>query len=130
MAGAPSHAALIARQYGIPTVCGCGAVKIDESKREFTANGVTVKEGDIITIDGTLGLVYNVELDTEPATMTGDFGTFMAWADEYRKLGVRANADTPEHAADAIESRRRRHRPLPHGAYVPWRASAPRWWPT
>ncbi len=70
---------------------------------EFTANGVTVKEGDVITIDGTLGLVYNVELETEPATVTGDFGTFMAWADEVRKLGVRANADTPEHAAQAVE---------------------------
>ncbi|MCE5197415.1 MAG: pyruvate, phosphate dikinase [Armatimonadota bacterium] len=100
--GRTSHAALIARQYGIPTVCGCSAVKIDDEKRLFVANGVTVKEGDVITIDGTLGLVYNIELETEPATMTGDFGTFMAWTDEYRKLGVRANADTPEHAGDAI----------------------------
>ncbi|HEY3266810.1 MAG TPA: pyruvate, phosphate dikinase [Armatimonadota bacterium] len=102
LGGRTSHAALIARQYGIPTVCGCGAVKIDETARQFTANGVVVKEGDIITLDGTLGLVYNVELDTEPATMTGDFGTFMSWADEFRTMGVRANADTPEHALDAI----------------------------
>ncbi len=77
-------------------------MKIDDEKKEFTANGVTVKEGDVITIDGTLGLVYNVALDTEPATMTGDFGTFMGWTDEYRTMGVRANADTPEHAAQAI----------------------------
>ena len=103
LGGRTSHAALVARQYGIPTVCGCGALKIDESARTFTANDVTVKEGDVITIDGTLGLIYNVELQTEPATVTGDFGTFMAWADEVRKLGVRANADTPEHAAQAIE---------------------------
>ncbi len=102
LGGRTSHAALIARQYGIPTVCGCGAVKIDEEKRLFTVNGITVKEGDVITIDGTLGLVYNIEMETEPATVTGDFGTFMGWADEIRKLGVRANADTPEHAAQAI----------------------------
>lgn len=103
LGGRTSHAALVARQYGIPTVCGCGALRIDEAKREFSVDGVVVKEGDVITIDGTLGLVYNVELETEPATVTGDFGTFMAWADEVRKLGVRANADTPEHAAQAVE---------------------------
>ena len=102
LGGRTSHAALVARQYGIPTVCGCGALQIDRDAHRFVTNGVTVKEGDVITIDGTLGLVYNVKLDTEPATVTGDFGTFMAWADEVRKLGVRANADTPEHAAEAI----------------------------
>ena len=100
--GRTSHAALIARQYGIPTICGCGAVRIDEEKKEFSANGITVKEGEVITIDGTLGEVYNVALETEPASVTGDFGTFMEWADSVRKLGVRANADTPEHAADAV----------------------------
>ncbi len=100
--GRTSHAALIARQYGIPTICGCNALQIDEEKDQCTINGITIKVGDVITIDGTLGEVYNVELETEPATMTGDFGTFMAWTDEYRKLGVRANADTPEHAGDAV----------------------------
>ena len=102
LGGRTSHAALVARQYGIPTVCGCGALRIDEEARQFSVDGVVVKEGEVITIDGTQGLVYNVELETEPATMTGDFGTFMAWADEVRQLGVRANADTPEHAADAV----------------------------
>lgn len=102
LGGRTSHAALIARQYGIPTVCGCGAVKIDDEKRQFTVNGLTIKEGDVISIDGTLGLVYNVPLETEPASITGDFGTFMGWADEYRKLGVEANADNPTHAADAV----------------------------
>ena len=100
--GRTSHAALIARQYGIPTICGCSAVHINEEERFFKVGDVTIKEGDVITIDGTLGEVYNVELATEPATVTGDFGTFMAWTDKYRKLGVRANADTPEHAADAV----------------------------
>jgi pyruvate,orthophosphate dikinase len=102
LGGRTSHAALVARQYGIPTVCGCGAIKIDEEKRQFSVDGIVVKEGDIITIDGTQGLVYNVQLETEPASMTGDFGTFMSWADEYRKLGVRANADTPEQAEQAV----------------------------
>jgi pyruvate,orthophosphate dikinase len=101
--GRTSHAALVARQYGIPTICGCGALRIDEHQREFSVNGIVVKEGDVITIDGTLGEVYNAALETEPATMTGDFGTFMAWADEHRRLGVRANADTPEHAAQAVQ---------------------------
>ena len=102
LGGRTSHAALVARQYGIPTVCGCGALKIDESARQFSANGTVVREGDIITIDGTEGLVYNAELETEPAGVSGDFGTFMEWADAVRKLGVRANADTPEHAEEAV----------------------------
>ncbi|HOK54332.1 MAG TPA: PEP-utilizing enzyme, partial [Armatimonadota bacterium] len=103
LGGRTSHAALIARQYGIPTVCGCGDIKIDEQARQFTVNGLVVKEGDVITINGTTGEVYNVKLETEPASVTGDFGTFMAWADDVRKLGVRANADTPEHAAEAVQ---------------------------
>ncbi len=103
LGGRTSHAALVARQYGIPTVCGCGDLKIDEAKRSFSVGSTTVKEGDIITINGTTGEVYNAKLETEPAAVTGDFGTFMAWADEIRKLGVRANADTPEHASDAIQ---------------------------
>ncbi len=100
--GRTSHAALVARQYGIPTICGCSALHIDDEKRTASANGVTLSEGDVITIDGTLGEVYNAALETEPATVTGDFGTFMEWADAVRRLGVRANADTPEHAADAV----------------------------
>lgn len=103
LGGRTSHAALVARQYGIPTVCGCGAIRIDDEKRNFSVDGLTIKEDDVITIDGTQGLVYNAQLDTEPATMTGDFGTFVAWADAVRKLGVRANADTPEQAAEAVE---------------------------
>ncbi|MBI2842225.1 MAG: pyruvate, phosphate dikinase [Armatimonadetes bacterium] len=103
LGGRTSHAALIARQYGIPTVCGAGSVKIDEAARQFSADGVVIREGEIITIDGTLGLVYNIKLETEPAGVSGDFGTFMQWADDVRRLGVRANADTPEHAADAVK---------------------------
>jgi len=106
LGGRTSHAALVARQYGIPTICGCGAVRIDDKTRTVEMNGKTLSEGDIISIDGTLGEVYDRALTTTPATVTGDFGTFMAWVDELRKskgYGVRANADTPEQAAQAIE---------------------------
>lgn len=103
LGGRTSHAALVARQYGIPTICGCGALRIDEKARTISMDGLTLNEGDIISIDGTLGEVYDVALDTEPATVTGDFGAFMAMVDKFRKLGVRANADTPEQATQAIE---------------------------
>jgi pyruvate,orthophosphate dikinase len=101
--GRTSHAALVARQYGIPTVCGCGDLHIDEAAREIHVNGLVLKEGDVITIDGTLGEVYNTYLETEPASVTGEFATFMEWVDSVRALGVRANADTPEHAAEAVK---------------------------
>lgn len=106
LGGRTSHAALVARQYGIPTVCGCGALKIDDAARTASMNGVTLKEGDIISIDGTLGEIYDRALSTEPARVTGDFATFMAWTDELRLTkgyGVRANADTPEQATEAVE---------------------------
>jgi len=103
LGGRTSHAALVARQYGIPTICGCGALRIDAAARTVSANNTTLKEGDIISIDGTLGEVYDRALSTEPARVTGDFGTFMEFVDEFRKLGVRANADTPEQAAQSVE---------------------------
>jgi pyruvate,orthophosphate dikinase len=102
LGGRTSHAALIARQYGIPTICGCGAVKIDEATRTATIGDKKLKEGDTISIDGSLGEVYGEALSTEPASVTGDFGTLMKWADGFRRLGVRANADTPEQAAEAV----------------------------
>ncbi len=103
LGGKTSHAALVARQYGIPTVCGCGGLRIDDSNRSVTMGGDTYREGAEISIDGTMGLVYGEALATEPATVTGYFGTLMEWADSFRKLGVRANADSPEHALMAIE---------------------------
>lgn len=102
LGGRTSHAALIARQYGIPTVCGCNALKLDYDKREITISGKTYKEGEALSIDGTLGYVYEGMFKTEPVSMTGDFGTFMSWVDEFRKLGVRANADNPIHAEEAV----------------------------
>ncbi|MEJ5298532.1 MAG: pyruvate, phosphate dikinase [Armatimonadota bacterium] len=101
--GKTSHAALVARQYGIPTVCGCSALRIDESSRTISADGVVLKEGDYISIDGTNGLVYIGQIPTKMPEVSGKFATFMEWADSFRTMGVRANADTPEHAAEAVE---------------------------
>ena len=103
LGGRTSHAALVARQYGIPTICGCGALKINEAERTVSMDSHVLKEGFTISIDGTLGEVFDVALTTEPAKVTGDFATFMTWVDALRKLGVRANADTPEQATEAIE---------------------------
>jgi pyruvate, orthophosphate dikinase len=100
--GRTSHAALVARQYGIPTICGCKELRVDDANRQFTIAGQVVKEGDVISIDGTTGEVYLAELNTEPVAVSGDFATFLSWADSFRKLGVRANADTPEQAAEAV----------------------------
>ena len=101
--GKTSHAALVARQYGIPTVCGCSALRIDEGSRTISADGVVLKEGDYISIDGTNGLVYIGQVPTKMPEVSGKFATFMEWADSFRTMGVRANADTPEHAAEAVE---------------------------
>jgi len=100
--GRTSHAALVARQYGIPTICGCKDLRIQDEARTATLAGHTFKEGDIISIDGTTGEVYVEQLKTEPVSVSGDFAKFLGWADEVRKLGVRANADTPEQAAEAV----------------------------
>jgi pyruvate, orthophosphate dikinase len=101
--GRTSHAALVARQYGIPTVCGLGAMQIDEERRTVALDGVTLNEGDVITIDGSTGDVYGEALETEAPTVSGTFQTLMGWADAVRRLGVRANADTPEQAQQAVE---------------------------
>jgi pyruvate, orthophosphate dikinase len=100
--GRTSHAALVARQFGIPTICGCKTLRVDEDARIATVDSLVIREGDVISIDGTTGEVYNTALETEPASVSGEFGTFMSWADRYRKLGVRANADTPEQSAEAV----------------------------
>jgi len=100
--GKTSHAALVARQYGIPTICGCADIKIDEDARTITAHGVTLKEGDWISIDGTDGIVYLGKLPMEQPKVAGEVAELLQWADKFRKLGVRANADTPEQAADAV----------------------------
>jgi len=101
--GRTSHAALVARQFGIPTICGCGDIKIDHDQGTVSAHGVTLREGEWISIDGTEGLVYTGQLPTEAPKVAGEVGEVLKWADGFRKLGVWANADTPEQAADAVE---------------------------
>lgn len=99
--GMTSHAALVARGFGIPTVAGCSDIKVGPNS--FTINGREVKEGEPISLNGTLGEVIEGTVPVEPAKLTGEFGTFLGWADEFRKLGIRTNADTPKDTKLAIE---------------------------
>jgi len=101
--GMTSHAAVVARGWGKPCVAGCGEVVIDYSAKCFRANGITVSEGDWVSINGSTGEVILGAQDLTAPELTGDFGTFMAWVDEHRTMGVRTNADTPADAAKAIE---------------------------
>ena len=101
--GMTSHAAVVARGMGACCVSGCGDLKVDEAKKEFTVNGVKYTEKDVISVDGNTGRVYKGEVKTVPATISGNFAKFMKWADERRRLQVRTNADTPEDAAKAVE---------------------------
>ena len=101
--GMTSHAAVVARGMGKPCVAGCETIKIDLDKRMFSANGVVVKEGDYITIDGSTGEVILGQVKTIPPQLSSDFQTLLSWADKFRRLGVRANADTPADAKKALE---------------------------
>lgn len=96
--GMTSHAAVVARGMGKCCVSGCGELEIDYKAKRFDVAGVTVNEGDWISIDGSTGRVYAGRVTTVDPELTGDFGTFMGWADEVRHLGVRTNADTPHDA--------------------------------
>ncbi len=101
--GMTSHAAVVARGMGKPCVCGVEALQIDAAGRRFAINGTTVSEGDEISIDGSRGLVISGAVPLVPPQMTDDFAAVTAWADDARRLGVRANADTPEDARRARE---------------------------
>ena len=101
--GMTSHAAVVARGMGECCVTGCGAIVMDEENKQFTLGGITFKEGDWVSIDGSTGNVYQGEIPTVDATIAGEFGRVMAWADKYRKLKVRTNADNPEDARRAFE---------------------------
>ncbi|QAT50996.1 pyruvate, phosphate dikinase [Caproiciproducens sp. NJN-50] len=101
--GMTSHAAVVARGMGTCCVSGCGEIVVDYDKKQFTLSGKTVKEGDYISIDGSTGNVYDAAIPTVPATISGDFGRFMAWADKARRLQVYTNADTPKDAKQARE---------------------------
>ncbi len=101
--GMTSHAAVVARGMGSCCVSGCGDIAMNEAKKEFTLAGKTYHEGDVISIDGTTGNIYDGEIPTVDATIAGEFGRVMAWADKYRKLRVRTNADNPRDTKKAIE---------------------------
>ena len=101
--GMTSHAAVVARGMGTCCVSGCGDISMNEAKKEFTLGGKTYHEGDVISIDGSTGNIYDGEIKTVDATIAGEFGRVMEWADKYRRLGVRTNADTPKDTAKAIE---------------------------
>ena len=99
--GMTSHAAVVARGMGKCCVAGAGHIKIDYASRTFSVNGTTVKEGDWVTLDGSSGEVILGQMPTVDPELSGNFATLMEWADEFRQLGVRTNADTPEDAARA-----------------------------
>ncbi len=96
--GMTSHAAVVARGMGTCCVSGCGDIIMDEENKKFTLAGKTYNEGDYISIDGSTGNIYDGIIPTVPAEIAGEFGRIMAWADKYRTLKVRTNADTPEDA--------------------------------
>jgi pyruvate,orthophosphate dikinase len=101
--GMTSHAAVVARGMGTCCVSGCSEITMDEANKQFTLAGKTFHEGDFISIDGTTGNIYDGIIPTVDATIAGEFGRVMAWADKYRTLKVRTNADTPADAKKARE---------------------------
>ena len=101
--GMTSHAAVVARGMGTCCVSGCGDIAMDEENKKFTLGGKEFHEGDYISIDGTTGNIYDGQIPTVDAKIAGEFGRIMAWADKYRKLKVRTNADTPADAKKARE---------------------------
>ena len=101
--GMTSHAAVVARGMGTCCVSGCGEIAMDEENKQFTLAGKTFREGDEISIDGSTGNIYDGLIKTVDASIAGEFGRIMGWADKYRKLKVRTNADTPRDARKARE---------------------------
>ncbi|MDO5402310.1 MAG: pyruvate, phosphate dikinase [Eubacteriales bacterium] len=101
--GMTSHAAVVARGMGTCCVSGCAAIAIDEEAKTFSLGGNIFKEGDYISLDGSTGKIYKGDIKTVEATVSGNFGRIMAWADSFRTLGVRTNADTPRDTKKAVE---------------------------
>ena len=100
--GMTSHAAVVARGMGTCCVSGCGDIKMNEENKEFTLGGYTFHEGDYISLDGSTGKIYKGDIKTVESSVSGDFGRIMAWADEFRTLKVRTNADNPRDTKKAI----------------------------
>ena len=101
--GMTSHAAVVARGMGKCCVSGCGEIKMDEENKKFELAGKTYHEGDFISLDGSTGNIYDGIIPTVDATIGGEFGRVMAWADKYRRLGVRTNADNPHDTEQAVK---------------------------
>ena len=101
--GMTSHAAVVARGMGTCCVSGCGEIQINEEEKHFSLGGMTFHEGDYISLDGSTGNIYGEDVATVEPEITGDFETFMAWADKYRTLKVRTNADSPKDAKNAVK---------------------------
>ena len=101
--GMTSHAAVVARGMGTCCVSGCGEIKINEEEKWFTLGGYTFHEGDYISLDGTTGKIYKGDIKTVEASVGGNFGRIMRWADQFRKLQVRTNADTPADTENAVK---------------------------
>ena len=101
--GMTSHAAVVARGMGTCCVSGCGEIVINEEAKEFTLGGYTFHEGDYISLDGSTGKIYKGDIETKEASVSGNFGRIMAWADEVRTLKVRTNADNPRDTKKALE---------------------------
>ena len=100
--GMTSHAAVVARGMGTCCVSGCGEIKINEEEKWFTLGGYTFHEGDYISLDGSTGKIYKGDIQTQEASVGGNFGRIMRWADQFRKLQVRTNADTPADTENAV----------------------------
>ena len=101
--GMTSHAAVVARGMGTCCVSGCGDIKMNEEAKEFTLGGYTFHEGDFISLDGTTGKIYKGDIKTVEASVSGNFGRIMGWADEFRTLKVRTNADNPRDTRNAVK---------------------------
>ncbi|MBE6138752.1 MAG: pyruvate, phosphate dikinase [Firmicutes bacterium] len=101
--GMTSHAAVVARGMGTCCVSGCGEIKINEEEKYFELGGYTFHEGDFVSLDGTTGKIYKGDIKTEEASVSGNFGRIMGWADEFRTLKVRTNADNPRDTRQAVE---------------------------
>ena len=101
--GMTSHAAVVARGMGTCCVSGCGAIKMDEEAKQFELAGKIYKEGDWISLDGSTGNIYGEAIPTVEASISGEFSRIMTWADKYRQMGVRTNADNPRDTAQAVK---------------------------
>ena len=101
--GMTSHAAVVARGMGTCCVSGCGEIKIDEEAKTFTLGGHTFHEGDYISLDGSTGKIYKGDIETQEASVSGNFERIMVWADKFRTLKVRTNADTPADTLNAVK---------------------------